>query len=108
MTPEQTALLDWGARVRRDLPWRATRDPWAVLVSEVMLQQTQVARVIPRWERFLSRWPTATACGDATLAEVLEEWAGLGYPRRCTRRCGRQRTSCATVTAGRCPPTSTT
>lgn len=76
------ALLDWGASVRRDLPWRASRDPWAVLVSEIMCQQTQVERAVPRWFHFLERWPTPTHCADATLSEVLDEWAGLGYPRR--------------------------
>jgi len=67
---------------RHDLPWRRTRDPWAVLVSEVMLQQTQVARVRGRWEGFLERWPTAAACAADTLPEVLRFWQGLGYPRR--------------------------
>ena len=67
---------------RHDLPWRATADPWALLVSEVMLQQTQVARVAGRWESFLSRWPTAHACAAAALDDVLREWQGLGYPRR--------------------------
>ena len=66
----------------RDLPWRATRDPWAVLVSETMLAQTQVARVIPKWEAFLARWPTPLACADAPTAEVIAAWAGLGYYRR--------------------------
>ncbi len=81
-SPDQVELLAWAARHRRDLPWRRTRDPWSVLVSEVMLQQTQVDRVVPRWERFLQRWPTTAACADATLADVLVEWQGLGYPRR--------------------------
>jgi A/G-specific adenine glycosylase len=76
------AVLAWGAPRLRDLPWRQTRDPWAVLVSEVMLQQTQVARVIPRWEAFLERFPTAQACAAASLGDVLREWQGLGYPRR--------------------------
>jgi A/G-specific adenine glycosylase len=75
-------VLAWGAPRLRDLPWRRTRDPWAVLVSEVMLQQTQVARVIPRWEAFLDRFPTAAACAGASLGDVLCEWQGLGYPRR--------------------------
>ena len=75
-------LLAWGASVRRDLPWRATRDPWAVLVSEVMLQQTQVARVIPKWTEFLRRWPTPRAAAGAGFTEILEVWTGLGYPRR--------------------------
>ncbi|HVF12950.1 MAG TPA: A/G-specific adenine glycosylase [Acidimicrobiales bacterium] len=76
------SVLDWGARHRRDLPWRHTRDPWAVLVSEVMLQQTQVARVVPRFHRFLGRFPTPAACAAAPVADVIAEWAGLGYNRR--------------------------
>ena len=67
---------------RHQLPWRATSDPWAILVSEVMLQQTQVARVAGRWESFLARWPTPEACAAAPLEAVLREWQGLGYPRR--------------------------
>ncbi len=67
---------------RHALPWRLTTDPWAVLVSEMMLQQTSVARVLPRWTRFVERWPTAAACATASLADVLREWEGLGYPRR--------------------------
>lgn len=76
------ALLDWGDRELRDLPWRRTRDPWAVLVSEVMAQQTGVDRVIGYYHRFLSRFPDATACARATTAEVVRLWAGLGYNRR--------------------------
>ena len=75
----QAALL---ARPLRDLPWRRTRDPWAVLVSETMLQQTQVARVVPRWDAFLSRFPTPAACAAAGVGEVVAEWSGLGYNRR--------------------------
>lgn len=82
LTGEQRRVLDWAASARRDLPWRRTRDPWAVLVAEVMLQQTQVDRVVPRWRRFLDRWPTPVACASAPVAEVLVEWSGLGYPRR--------------------------
>lgn len=70
------------ANGRHDLPWRRTRDPWAVLVSEVMLQQTPVSRVLGRWRRFLDRWPSPEACAAAGLDEVLREWDGLGYPRR--------------------------
>jgi A/G-specific adenine glycosylase len=66
----------------RPFPWRETRDPWAVLVSEVMLQQTQAQRVVGPYERFLERFPTATACAEAGLGPVLEAWAGLGYNRR--------------------------
>jgi A/G-specific adenine glycosylase len=76
------ALLSWGARVRRDLPWRRTRDPWAVLVSELMLQQTQVDRVVGPFEDFLDRFPDPSACADAPVAEVIRAWAGLGYNRR--------------------------
>ena len=70
------------ALLRRDLPWRDTRDPWAVLVSEVMLQQTQVARVAPRWQAFLERFPTPAACAAARVGEVMALWSGLGYNRR--------------------------
>jgi A/G-specific adenine glycosylase len=69
----------------RDLPWRRTRDPWAVLVAELMLQQTQVPRVEPKWIAFLDRFPTATACADAPAGEVIESWAGLGYNRRAVQ-----------------------
>lgn len=75
-------LLGWWEGARRDLPWRATRDPWAVLVSEVMLQQTQVDRVVPRWHRFMDRFPDVDACVGAGVGAVVEEWAGLGYNRR--------------------------
>lgn len=75
-------LLAWGEDVRRDLPWRRTRDPWAILVSELMLQQTQVSRVIPRYEAFLERFPTPADCARASSSETLRLWAGLGYNRR--------------------------
>jgi A/G-specific adenine glycosylase len=77
-----SAVLAWGDDRRRDLPWRRTRDRWAVLVAEVMLQQTQVARVIPKWERFLAELPNPTAAAAVPLADVLQIWQGLGYPRR--------------------------
>jgi A/G-specific adenine glycosylase len=76
------ALLQWYGREARDLPWRRTRDPWAILVSEVMLQQTQAARVVPYYERFLRRFPDPPACADAPAADVLRLWSGLGYNRR--------------------------
>jgi A/G-specific adenine glycosylase len=76
------ALLAWWDRGHRDLPWRRTRDPWAVLVSEVMLQQTTVAAVVPYWERFVSRWPRAADLARAGEDELLSAWAGLGYYRR--------------------------
>src|SRR5262249_50918562 len=75
-------LLAWYAECARPLPWRETRDPYAILVSEVMLQQTQVERVIPRWQLWLERWPTVEALAAATPAEVIVEWQGLGYNRR--------------------------
>ncbi|HVD56494.1 MAG TPA: A/G-specific adenine glycosylase [Thermoleophilaceae bacterium] len=86
MAADRTSvLLRWYERERRDLPWRRTRDPYAILVSEVMLQQTQVARVVPRYEAWLARWPTAHALAAATLEDVLREWVGLGYNRRAVR-----------------------
>src|SRR4051794_26292042 len=78
-------LLEWYAGTARDLPWRRTRDPYAILVSEVMLQQTQVARVVPRYEAWLDRWPSAEALAAAPLADVLAAWGGLGNNRRAVR-----------------------
>ena len=76
------AVLAWGVASLRDLPWRRTRDPWSILVSETMLQQTQVARVIDRLPRFLERFPSPEACAAAPAGDVVDEWAGLGYNRR--------------------------
>jgi A/G-specific adenine glycosylase len=78
----EKALLAWFRLHGRDLPWRRTRDPYAILVSEVMLQQTQVARVVPRYFAFLERWPTVEALAAASPADVIREWQGLGYNRR--------------------------
>ena len=78
----KAALLEWYSRHARPLPWRETTDPYAILVSEVMLQQTQVERVIPRWQAWLERWPTVQALAAASPAEVIVEWQGLGYNRR--------------------------
>jgi A/G-specific adenine glycosylase len=75
-------LQTWFRRNGRDLPWRRTRDPYAILVSEVMLQQTQVERVVPRYLAWLERWPSADALADASPAELIREWQGLGYNRR--------------------------
>ena len=75
-------LLEWFATNGRDLPWRHTRDPYAILVSEVMLQQTQVERVVPRYLAWLERWPTVDALGSASAADVIRQWQGLGYNRR--------------------------
>ncbi len=75
-------LLAWFSEHGRDLPWRRTRDPYAILVSEVMLQQTQVERVIPHYLQWLDRWPTAQALAAASPADVIRAWQGLGYNRR--------------------------
>ncbi|MEM7327051.1 MAG: A/G-specific adenine glycosylase [Actinomycetota bacterium] len=75
-------LTTWFAANGRDLPWRRTRDPWPIVVAEMMLQQTQVARVIERWYRFLDRFPTVAVCAAAPVGEVIDEWSGLGYNRR--------------------------
>lgn len=75
-------LLAWYSENARDLPWRRTSDPYAVLVSEIMLQQTQVERVIPRYLDWLQRWPTAEALASAPAADVIRAWQGLGYNRR--------------------------
>ncbi len=76
------ALLTWYRRERRDLPWRRTRDPWAIWVSETMLQQTRVETVIPYYERFLARYPTVEALADSDADELMQHWAGLGYYSR--------------------------
>jgi len=78
----QEALLAWFRTHQRDLPWRRTLDPYAIWIAEIMLQQTQVATVIPYYERFLSRFPTVQALEQAPLEEVLSLWAGLGYYSR--------------------------
>jgi len=75
-------VLAWGVPQMRDLPWRETRDPWEILVAEVMLQQTQVDRVIPKWRAFLEAFPEPAACAAGSLGDVLRLWQGLGYPRR--------------------------
>jgi A/G-specific adenine glycosylase len=78
----EALLLAWFETNGRDLPWRGTHDPYAILVSEVMAQQTQVERVVPRWQRWLERWPTVDALAQSGAAEVIAEWQGLGYNRR--------------------------
>lgn len=75
-------LRAWYSENGRDLPWRKTTDPYAVLVSECMLQQTQVERVIPRFARFLKRWPSVESLAAAEAGDVIVEWQGLGYNRR--------------------------
>lgn len=78
----QTKILTWYEEHKRDLPWRKTHDPYKILVSEVMLQQTQVSRVIPKYENWLKVFPTVEILAKATVSEVLEQWMGLGYNRR--------------------------
>ena len=80
-----TALLDWYAREARDLPWRRTRDPYAILVAEVMLQQTQVDRVIPKWYAWLERFPTLAELAASSRADAIRAWQGLGYNLRAVR-----------------------
>jgi len=93
--PEQRELLDWFARNRRDLPWRATTDTYRVLVSETMLQQTQVARVVPFYLRFLELFPDEKALAAASDEAIHRAWKGLGYPSRVERL----RAACAAVLA---------
>jgi A/G-specific adenine glycosylase len=97
---DTAAVLGWGLPRLRDLPWRQTRDPWAVLVSEVMLQQTQALRVVPKWLAFLAEFPTPAACAEAPLGDVLRLWQGLGYPRRARNLHG---AATAIVAAGSFP-----
>ncbi|MEX2211605.1 MAG: A/G-specific adenine glycosylase [Gaiellaceae bacterium] len=78
----EARLLTWFGEHARDLPWRRTPDPYAILVSEVMLQQTQVERVVPRYLAWLERWPTTAALAAASPADVIRAWQGLGYNRR--------------------------
>lgn len=78
----QKKLLIWFSKHRRDLPWRRTKNPYHILVSEIMLQQTQVDRVIPKYQAFLKRFPSLSALAKARQASVIAQWAGLGYNRR--------------------------
>ena len=80
----EEAILTWFADNKRDLPWRKST-PWGVLVSEFMLQQTPVARVLPKWDEWMMRWPTPSDLASASTAEVITAWGRLGYPRRALR-----------------------
>ena len=82
MAERTRALLDWYRENRRDLPWRESSDPWSILVSEVMSQQTQISRVVPVWEAFMERYPTPADLARGDRAELITLWAGLGYQRR--------------------------
>ena len=93
----ETRLLAWFDRNGRDLPWRHTSDTYAILVSEVMLQQTQVARVVPRWVEWLERWPDVESLAAASPADVIRAWQGLGYNRRALNL---HRAACAIAASG--------
>jgi A/G-specific adenine glycosylase len=85
IAPVQTALLTWYAAEQRDLPWRVTSDPYAILVSEIMLQQTQVDRVLPKYQQFLALFPTLSDLAAAPTADVISAWVPLGYNSRAVR-----------------------
>jgi A/G-specific adenine glycosylase len=102
------ALLDWFAANARDLPWRRTRDPYAIWVSEIMLQQTQVKTVIPYWERWMRELPTIEAAAKASPAKIHKLWEGLGYYTRVRNlqkgaKRGKSRSSTAQKHGGRFP-----
>ncbi|CAB4855091.1 MAG: hypothetical protein F2786_00095 [Actinobacteria bacterium] len=84
MNPLEKPIVNWFTKNRRDLPWRNT-SPWGVMVSEFMLQQTPVNRVLPKWSEWMDRWPTPKDLAKATPAEVITAWGRLGYPRRALR-----------------------
>ena len=98
----QDAVLGWGLVRLRDLPWRRTRDPWAIMVSELMLQQTQVSRVVPKYLDFLALYPTPEACAAVSSGDIVRAWAGLGYNRRAINL---HRAAVAIATAGSFPST---
>src|SRR5690625_688196 len=87
----QKDLLNWYDKNKRDLPWRQTKDPYKIWVSEVMLQQTQVKTVIPYYERFMENFPTVYDLAEADEQFVLKEWEGLGYYSRIGRASCRER-----------------
>jgi A/G-specific adenine glycosylase len=95
--PLRSALLAWYDRSQRELPWRSTRDPWAILVSEIMLQQTTVTAALPYYERFLQRWPGPGDLAHASTDELLAAWSGLGYYRRAHNL---KRAACIVAEAG--------
>ena len=84
MNPLEKPIVNWFKRNKRDLPWRTTT-PWGVMVSEYMLQQTPVNRVLPKWIEWMERWPTPADLAPATPAQVITAWGRLGYPRRALR-----------------------
>ena len=99
------SLLEWYDRNRRDLPWRRTKDPYAIWVSEIMLQQTRVAAVIERYNSFMAKFPTVKALAQASEQDVLAQWSGLGYYRRA-RMLQRLRKSSPRITRAQLPTTA--
>jgi A/G-specific adenine glycosylase len=99
----QPALLAWYQGVKRDLPWRRTRDPYAILLSELMLQQTRVQTALPYYDKFLAKWPTFEALAAAPEDEVLRAWAGLGYYSRARNLLAAAR-ACVAEHGGTIPP----
>ena len=98
-----TEVIDWYAEHQRDLPWRRPEaDPWSILVSEIMLQQTPVARVLPVWQEWLTRWPTPDALAQVAPGDAVRAWGRLGYPRRALRLHAAA-TAISTEHAGRVP-----
>jgi A/G-specific adenine glycosylase len=93
----EAQLSAWFRANGRDLPWRRTRDPYAILVSEVMLQQTQVARVVPRWREWMERWPDVASLAAASTADAIRAWQGLGYNRRALNL---HRAACVVAASG--------
>ena len=100
MAALQRRVLAWHAQNRRDLPWRRTTDPYAILVSEIMLQQTQVSRVVPKYEEWLALLPTLEALASKSLEDVLKLWRGLGYNNRARRLRECALAACAAGDAG--------
>jgi A/G-specific adenine glycosylase len=102
MTLDARPLVAWFRRTARDLPWRRTKDPYAVWVSEIMLQQTQIETVIPYYERWMKRWPTREALAKASMDDVLKAWEGLGYYARARNlhRAAREMASLPSTAAG--------
>ena len=84
-TDDQQALLAWYDQHKRDLPWRRTRDPWSILLSEVLLQQTQVSRGLVYWRRMIETFPTVASMSQASVDAVLKAWEGAGYYSRARR-----------------------
>jgi A/G-specific adenine glycosylase len=99
----RSAVLDFYSREGRDFSWRRTRDPWAILVSEVMLQQTQTHRVEPKYDAWMARFPDAKSVSSASLADIYESWRGLGYNSRAIRLRETSRL-CAELYGGVPPP----